>query len=449
LLRLVFLATVKALIRRIPLLVVTFLIGLSIHSFLLVYSNDGFDRWPTLLSDFLSTRGNEIGSMIIWGVGSALVITAVKQAKRVGGSVEYLDRFKHALMWVRESYTSLGETALPLLLSRAMLALGITCFFRNNLIGLIMLGCMVSALWSQSESFWFYFLRIIWNDIQRNPARHYHKRRLSTQVQKPFDTAKACVGTAGAALGFLLGFLWPGIYFFGFTYFVITLILSRFSAMWYSARQKRQQQPATLVSALALALLAILTMTLPVYADDGGWAECGGTWDAWVQSEGSKKAIYRGMWTAASAALAIVIAHPLDKAGREVADTFIAAVGSQEMFVELGYKSHHIMDYAGLLRNMPRNAKGVVFVAETTHRGLEGALTGTARRIVLADIESMAETGLEKRDVRAAWVADPELSPLDTLGYLTEDGRFHSASGQVIALAEEGWRLEEGVYRKT
>jgi hypothetical protein len=227
-----------------------------------------------------------MGGILIWIIVPALVVGNISRAKRVGFD-EYSESFSRGFAWVRESFASLGETGLPILLGGAALALVIVALFRNNLLGLVLFGCMVSAIGSQSESFWFFFLRLAWNDIQRNLGR-------GDNLQKPFNMAVACVGTAGAALGLLLGFILPGIRRYGLAGFVAALILVGIIAAWYSSRKTGRQPPAMLLLVMLLALTATLAVALPVYADDGGWKEAGGTFGDWVRSEGAGRAIFRG-----------------------------------------------------------------------------------------------------------------------------------------------------------
>ena len=288
---LIFREGVRALRRRILSTIAIFFLGWIIHTFLLVGPNDGFGRNYTLLSDFLATSGNTIGGTLIWTLVPALVVAGINRVRGVG-SAGYFDGFKRGLAWARESYRRLGEQALPILLGGAAVALGIVALFRNNLLGLVLSGSMVSALGAQSESIWFLFLRVAWNDVRRRG-----------KSQKPFDMAKACVGTAGAALGFLAGFILPGMRSHGLFGFIGALILVGVAVVLYLSRKKGQQPPAMLVLAMALALTALWTVALPAYAHDGGLKEAGGTWSDWVKSEGAAKAVAGGIAPAVAGAI--------------------------------------------------------------------------------------------------------------------------------------------------
>jgi hypothetical protein len=296
---------IRELRRQIKVAILVAVIGWLLHTFLLVGPNGGFARMASLLSDFLATRGNVIGGTLIWTLVPALAIAVYVQIKRFGLD-EYLEGLKNGLPWVRESYKRLGEGALLILLCGALPALGIVALFRNNLLGLILFGCMVVALGNQSESFWFFFLRVVWNDLQR--------RRRDDKPPQPFDINAFCVGTAGAAFGFLLGFVLPGMRRFGLSILGVVIVVGL--ALWIYRSQKRgRQPPAGLFLALALACATLLALASPVYADDGGWDESGGSVGEWVRSEGAFRSLLHGVLPAAAATAGFALGNALGTLG--------------------------------------------------------------------------------------------------------------------------------------
>jgi len=295
--------TIKAIPRQIPLIIGIFVLGTLLHTFLLAGPNGGYGRELTLLSDLLATQSsyspaegianNTIIAPLIWAVLSALAFYTFYRIKAVGLG-EYLAGFTRGVGWIIKSFSALAARVVPALSVGGAIALAIVGLTRNNAIGLVLCAPLIAAFSEQLDSLWFTFLRLGWNDVRRLTKR-------LAKSERPFNSAMACVGTVGAALGFLVGYALPGIRFSGTYAFVGALFLLAVAAAFTMLRKKGLQSPTALFLAF---LLASMLVALPVYAHDKGVVEEGG-WRNWLTQPGVLQAIAQGLSPAALAALGL------------------------------------------------------------------------------------------------------------------------------------------------
>jgi len=294
--------TIKAIPRQIPLIIGIFLLGTLLHTFLMAGPNGGYGRELTLLSDLLATQGrygvegtgnNTLIAPLIWAVLSALAFYTFYRIKSVG-LAEYLAGFTRGIGWILKSFSASAARAVPALSVGGAIALIIVGLTKNNAIGLVLCAPLIAALGEQLDSLWFTFLRLGWSDARRLTKRF-------AKSEKPFDPAVACVGTVGAALGFLVGYTLPGIRFSGTYAFVGALFLIAVAVAFTLLRKKGLQPPTALLLAF---LLASMLVALPVYAHDKGVVEEGG-WRNWLTQPGVLQAIAQGLSPAALAALGL------------------------------------------------------------------------------------------------------------------------------------------------
>jgi len=294
----------RLLVRRIPLTIGLFLLATLLHTYLMAGPNGGFGRELTLLSDLLATQGkygmegtaaNTLGATLIWTVLSALAVYTYYRIRTVGFD-EYIEGFKRGISWTQDSLQGLGAMSLPAALIGASIALGIVGLFKNNGIGLILCAPLIAALGEQLESLWFLTLRLAWSDLQGTAKRLFKSER-------PFDPATACVGTLGAAIGFLLGYVLPGVRLSRTPPFAAAAILVLVAAiLMFFGRRGRKPPPGLVL----LAVLGFAFIALPVLAHDKGVVEEGG-WINWLRQPGVLDAIARGLPPATAASMGLPI----------------------------------------------------------------------------------------------------------------------------------------------
>jgi hypothetical protein len=296
--------TARLLVRRIPLTVGALVFATLLHTYLLAGPNGGFGRELTLLSDLLATQGkygaegtaaNTLGATLIWTVLSALAVYTFYRIRTIGFD-EYVEGFKRGISWARDSLKGLGAMSLPTTLIGAAVALATVGLFKSNGIGLVLCTPLIAALGEQLDSLWFLTLRLAWSDIQRAAKGLFKSER-------PFEPATACVGTLGAAIGFLLGYILPGVRVSRTPPFAAAAILALVAAILVFFGRRGRKPPPGLV---LLAVLGFTFIALPVLAHDKGVVEEGG-WINWLRQPGVLDAIARGLPPATAASLGLPI----------------------------------------------------------------------------------------------------------------------------------------------
>ncbi len=312
----------RYLLPRLPVMGFIFIVTWLIHTFLVVYANEGFapDTW---LSPFLNVSGNAISSFLLYGFSSALLwslLTSVFRMGPLGAITHFLTRpvllYRQAtangrpgrgafllgtgaaltLNAVLAGVTIVTFGIIPRLNTPAnfSLALGLT-FFGMSRPGYL-LAMFLSAAWSRS--------------VARLGQQGFARTALNLKLLR------------GVIAGLAPGFLLAGILLVQFDVSTLTggiinagLALSQAAfaflvgaALLYGAfvflrgAVPPAQPPAPVAgllilgtaTAAAYGFLSVL-FTEAAWADDGGWRESGSNLGGWITSDGALEAGVRGL----------------------------------------------------------------------------------------------------------------------------------------------------------
>ncbi len=269
---------------------------LVLHTYILVYLNNGFNMdssWWYILS----TPNNYINGGIFWMM-AVFIIQGVWRLIRGEESPSLLERIKVIKQYFNKAVQDawavlLGGIGFSLLsgtilstYTSAVTAIGIATFLT------LRSGRVISLLLSS-----------IWGAIFQT----LRKVDISS-----YSLAVGYLSLGATGLGFLLKYMFIGNFMMiGGVLIIISIFLI--------AKEKKLDSINTLLLIVGVSLIAIDTM--PLLADDGGWQEAGGTFSSWWNSWGSTKAILSGVPASIGAGVGSLINSVLDSVDDNLPNT--------------------------------------------------------------------------------------------------------------------------------
>ncbi|MCB8919659.1 MAG: FHA domain-containing protein [Ardenticatenaceae bacterium] len=269
-----------------------------IHTYLLVGPNGGFAPGTNPFLDQVLALSDRVRSgTLFWLLLSSLATLLIMRLVRFGVRPT-LRQVGQTPGWLRHSARQAGSLAWPLLLLGGMaIALLLGTFLTSRVVSLQLAIAGLGALVIRQSGALFMGLHLGWRDVQR-----WTRRAQPTSL----NLAWAGLATLGATLGFLAA---SGLPFppYGGCVGVVLLGLAMAAVIaWVKTRPGSGQLLLWLLINAGVALLLAL-VTRPVWADDGGWQEAGGTLSGWLQSPGAARAIAMGVLPAMGAAGGVLL----------------------------------------------------------------------------------------------------------------------------------------------
>lgn len=279
---------IKSWLKSIPLMVLMSALIFAVHTFLVVYVNEGFalDSSNWLLSMVLVLKGNFVPGILFWTFFSAISTYLLIQIFRSGFSKVYNDATL-VPSWVRQSVDHSGAASTAIVLGCASSALLVGSVINNRLVSLQLMVMMIISLMSRQQGLMVIALPLAWSDVNRflnRPHAGY------------FNPAWVGACLFGALLGFATAVLMPYAPFLGIG---IAVVLGVIAIKMLS--NQRYSPPMAMLMLLPIGAAMISWLVDDAYADDGGWSESGGTFQGWVKSQGAVTAVGIGLPPTAAA----------------------------------------------------------------------------------------------------------------------------------------------------
>ncbi len=282
----------ERLLKALPMTIGMGLLFWLLHTFLLVYTNEGFNPDTWLGQNILNVRGRLISSTLLWmmlGAVVPMIISFIKKkqspAKMIREAVGMPGRI---LKTNRES----GGKFLPVMCfscAAALLLEGLLSGLTSLVMGGIVMSSVIAFLTGRGSIF-IQILRMVFQDVQLFILK---KQKLGLDG----NNVLMIVGVSGVtlfAVGLLKSLLYRSVIIMAVIswLWVVAVILG---IVFVYSKKNIPKQFVLLLGFFGMsAVLASLAVT-GVYADDGGWAEAGGTFSSWISSEGAGQAIFMGL----------------------------------------------------------------------------------------------------------------------------------------------------------
>ncbi len=257
----------------------SFLIVLIIHTWLVIYKNEGFAPDPNnpvyRLIAFASTKA---GSLAFWSI-TAFILSSLAGRIFFSGFKKLFADLASTPNWIITSFQKAGNSAIPALLSGVMLAAVSSFIIKSNYLMLTLAIGILLSYTSGEQGMWFLFLSTAWSDFKRLFMK-----------DKAIKHGPVSVLIFGLMLGMfiaaaLYSLLWARI-------ILVVLGVAGFVLLF----RKKKITPRTLVwLGFFIFLQALIWKAAGVLADDGGWAEAGGSFWSWWNSPGRSTAIGMGV----------------------------------------------------------------------------------------------------------------------------------------------------------
>jgi len=303
----------ERLLKALPMTIVIGLISWLLHTYLLVYTNEGFNPDTWLGKNLLNVAGSEITSTILWTMVGAIIPMAISAA------VHGVNPFKSlaAMITMPGTIIKKNKSTHNVVLPMVLFSCGIALLFDkllSGVAGLIAGGMLMSsvvAFMTGRGSVFIQVVRMIFTDVQTFVLRK-QKRPLDG------DSIYLIVGSSGVALlvygifksldifTYIFGKLGAAVPFLsGLSKVLLTVFTFLFNSVWWMLillgiflLVKNKSMPKKLLfftGFVFAALAAEKLIGVRISADDGGWVEAGGTFARWIGSEGSFRAMLRGL----------------------------------------------------------------------------------------------------------------------------------------------------------
>lgn len=282
----------ERLLKALPMTIAMGLLFWLLHTFLLVYANEGFNPDTWLGKNILNVRGKLLSSTLLWMMVGAIVPMIISFIRRKQSPAKLIKSMVGMPGSIININRSSGGKFLPVMCFSCAAALLIEALLSgvsSLVLGGIVMSSVIAFITGQGSIF-IQVLRMIFQDVQLFILK---KQKLELDG----NNIMIVIGTSGVTLFIvgllkmlftnnylvmiLLGWLWVAVAIIG----VILLV----------TKKNVPRNFMFLIGFLGMSAVISALAAVAIYADDGGWMEAGGTFGSWISSEGAGQAIFQGL----------------------------------------------------------------------------------------------------------------------------------------------------------
>jgi hypothetical protein len=280
------------LLKALPMTIAMGLLFWLLHTFLLVYTNEGFNPDTWLGKNILNVSGRLLSSTLLWMMVGAIVPMIISFFRRKQSPAKLVKSMVSMLGEIIGINKKSGGKFLPIMCFSCATALLIEALL-SGVAGAVLGGIVMSsvvAFLTGRGSIFIQVLRMVFQDVQLFILK---KQKLGLDG----NNVMMIVGVSGVTL-FIVGLLKT---LFTNSYIIMIIL----SWLWVVAailgvilvltKNNVPKQFMLIFGFLGLTAVFSALSVIGVYADDGGWVEAGGTFSSWISSEGAGQAIFQGL----------------------------------------------------------------------------------------------------------------------------------------------------------
>lgn len=278
--------------KRILFSLITGIVVLGIHTYLMVVQNEGFYLDPStkILQYILLLKSGGISAnntfrlmnaTFFWMLASSIFWEIVSQIRQVGFKVCFAKMLDNFVKLFSDIFQKPGTVTFSLFLG-AILAGMVTGMLLGNPPVCILLSILLFIhAGARETSLLNIVLYLGWCDLQR---------LFRVKTKKPYYIDIVLMFIRGISIGLVLYAFTPYITNGNIVRYVMLFVVAGLMVLNIARKAKPK-----LASFLFLVTGAILICASRALADDGGWSEAGGTLAGWLNSSGSWEAIREGL----------------------------------------------------------------------------------------------------------------------------------------------------------
>ena len=262
-----------------------------LHTFLLVYVNEGFNPDTWLGRNILNVKGSLISSTLLWTMIGAIIPMLISFFKKGGNPVNSITSIAKMPMDIIKTNKSTGGRFLPYICFSCAAALfidGILTGVSSMVAGGIIMSSVVAFITGRGSIF-IQILRMITQDIQMFIFKKQRFRLDNNSILMIIGVS----GTILLVFGLLKALPKPWFITIVLSYIWIAAVILGIVLLFNNKRVPKQF--IFLLGFAGTAWLLSDSMVFKVLADDGGWKEAGGTLGSWITSAGAIPATLSGL----------------------------------------------------------------------------------------------------------------------------------------------------------
>lgn len=308
----------ERILKALPMTIIIGGISWLVHTFLLVYTNEGFNPDTWLGKNFLNVKGYLVSSTLLWLMIGAIIPLAVSFLIRGGNPFKSIAGIVKMPTDIIKKNKESSNAFLPVILISCSIAL----LFDKLLSGVaglvaggILMGSVIAFVTGRGSIFIQVF-RMIFSDIQTFILKKQRFRLDSNSIYLiigssgivlflfgilgTFQVFPFIFGKLGAFIPFMAGFFNVILLIISFILYWLWLVLLVAGILLYSKNKPVPRQMIFFAALFLSVIAADRIFGLQIMADDGGWQEAGGTFGGWIGSEGFFPAVMSGIPPAAA-----------------------------------------------------------------------------------------------------------------------------------------------------
>ncbi|MGE5329369.1 MAG: pre-toxin TG domain-containing protein [Deltaproteobacteria bacterium] len=281
----------KHLIRRIIIALITGVLILILHTYMLVVLNEGFGAGTNKFLNYIIAVdvGGETPAQrnlrmlnvnLFWGLLSCLFWGTIARLRLSGLKLYILSVLNGIMRLIQDFFEKPGSFGLSVFLGGIIFGFAVGVFVLNPFTAILLAVLIFLSVTARQGSFVILVTYLAWGDYQRffniNPRKAFYIDLVSCALR-------------GGSLGLILYSVFPlatkgDFAKYACLFFIVCLLI-------LNMRIKTSKTASAIFFALSSVMLF---SAVKAYADDGGWSESGGNLNGWLKSGGADEAVKRG-----------------------------------------------------------------------------------------------------------------------------------------------------------
>jgi phage baseplate assembly protein gpV len=294
--------------------IIVFFLVLAVHTFLVVYVNEGFNAVPSQrFVHLMALEDYNTGAVVFWTFACFFISNLFSRVRK-DGLFTFSKEMVMSPLYLGQCLASSQQTGLSLMLISAGAAILLSLATVNEYLILVFALIALFSFTLQKRSFLAYFFKVVRSDWQRLFLRNKPRKEAQQGIFS--------LMVFGIFLGLLISFFLPLKPYSSIGLFLVFIILS------IMLRKKTVSTSTAIHSFLLITASALILDSPIVLAHDGGWTEAGGTFKDWLRSAGAFAAVTKGLIVAVCGAVGSTVGGLVGSIASGVGDLIKGIVGS-------------------------------------------------------------------------------------------------------------------------